>query len=135
MGSCRFRCCGVAVWREGSRDPAYQANEAKEAEFAAARLRVDELRSQIEHHDYRYHVLSAPEVSDVQYDGLVRELTELERRYPQLLTPDSPTQRAGGSASALFAPVRHSARLLSLDNAFDEAQLEPWYTRVVKGLW
>ncbi len=115
-------------------DPADQANEAKEAEFAAARLRVDELRSQIEHHDYRYHVLSGPEVSDAQYDGLVRELTELERRYPQLLTPDSPTQRVGGSASALFAPVQHSSRLLSLDNAFDEAELEAWYTRVVKGL-
>src|SRR5437867_1447837 len=115
-------------------DPVDKANEAREAELAAARLRVVELRSQLEHHDYRYHVLSAPEVSDAEYDGLLRELTELERRHPQFLTPDSPTQRVGGTASALFAPVRHSPRLLSLDNAFDEAELEAWYTRVVKGL-
>src|SRR5450432_3820505 len=115
-------------------DPLDKATEAKEAAFGSARLRVDELRSQIEHHDYRYHVLSAPEVSDAQYDGLVRELTELEARYPQLLTADSPTQRVGGTASVLFTPVQHSSRLLSLDNAFDEAELEAWYTRVVKGL-
>jgi DNA ligase (NAD+) len=109
-------------------------SEAREAELAAARLRVDELRSQIEHHDYRYHVLSAPEVSDAEYDKLVRELTELERRHPQLLTADSPTQRVGGTASELFAPVQHSSRLLSLDNAFDETELEAWYARVIKGL-
>ena len=115
-------------------DPESKANEAREAELSAARLRVDELRSQIEHHDYRYHVLSEPEVSDAEYDRLVRELTELERRHPQLLTADSPTQRVGGAPSALFAPVQHSSRLLSLDNAFDEPELEAWYTRVVKGL-
>jgi DNA ligase (NAD+) len=109
-------------------------SEAREAELAAARLRVDELRSQIEHHDYRYHVLSAPEVSDAEYDKLVRELTELEHQHPQLLTADSPTQRVGGTPSELFAPVQHSSRLLSLDNAFDQAELEAWYTRVIKGL-
>jgi DNA ligase (NAD+) len=115
-------------------DPESKADEAMEAELGAARLRVDELRAQIEHHDYRYHVLSAPEVSDAEYDRLVRDLTELERRHPQLLTADSPTQRVGGAPSALFAPVQHSSRLLSLDNAFDESELEAWYSRVVKGL-
>ena len=125
--------CSWAMDREGM-DPVDKATEAKEAEFGAARLRVEELRAQIEHHNYRYHVLSAPEVSDAEYDELVRELTDLERRHPELLTPDSPTQRVGGAASALFAPVQHSSRLLSLDNAFDEAELEAWYARVVKGL-
>jgi DNA ligase (NAD+) len=111
-----------------------QATEAKEAEFAAARIRAEELRAQIEHHDYRYHVVSAPEVSDAQYDALVRELLDIERRHPTLLMPDSPTQRVGGFAAELFAPVRHSSRLLSLDNAFDEAELDAWHARVVKGL-
>src|SRR3954468_790791 len=97
--------------------PMDQATEAKEAEFAAARIRAEELRAQIEHHNYRYYVASAPEVSDAHYDQLMRELEEIERRHPELLTPDSPTQRVGEVATALFAPVKHSARLLSLDNA------------------
>jgi len=111
-----------------------QATEAKGAEFAAARVRAEELRAQIEHHNYRYYVASAPEISDAQYDQLVRELQDIERRRPELLTPDSPTQRVGEVATALFAPVKHSARLLSLDNAFDDAELEAWHARVVKAL-
>jgi DNA ligase (NAD+) len=111
-----------------------KATEAKEAEFSAARIRAEELRATIEHHNYRYYVVSAPEVSDAQYDALVRELQDIERRHPELLTPDSPTQRVGEVATALFAPVRHSSRLLSLDNAFDDAELEAWHTRVVKGI-
>ena len=111
-----------------------QATEAKEAEFAAARVRAEELRAQIEHHNYRYYVASAPEVSDAQYDRLVRELQDIERRHPELLTADSPTQRVGETATDLFAPVRHSARLLSLDNAFDDTELDAWHTRVLKGL-
>ncbi|HEX9297000.1 MAG TPA: NAD-dependent DNA ligase LigA [Polyangiaceae bacterium] len=111
-----------------------QATEAKEADFAAARLRAEELRAQIERHNYHYYVMAAPEVSDAQYDELVRELSRIERRHPELVTPDSPTQRVGEVATALFAPVQHSARLLSLDNAFDDAELEAWYTRVVKAL-
>ena len=111
-----------------------EATEAKEAEFAAARVRAEELRAQIEHHNYRYYVASAPEVSDAQYDQLVRELQDIERRHPELLTADSPTQRVGETATDLFAPVRHSARLLSLDNAFDDTELDAWHTRVLKGL-
>jgi DNA ligase (NAD+) len=111
-----------------------EATEAKEAEFAAARIRAEELRARIEHHNYRYYVASAPEVSDAQYDQLVRELQDIERRHPELLTADSPTQRVGETATDLFAPVRHSARLLSLDNAFDEAELDAWHTRVLKAL-
>src|SRR5260221_3613457 len=121
----------AAVWSPRVMD---QATEAKEADFAASRKRAEELRAQIEHHDYRYHVMSASEVSDAQYDALMNELLDIERQHPELLVSDSPTQRVGGFATELFAPVRHSSRLLSLDNAFDEAELDAWHARVVKGL-
>ncbi|HEY5090534.1 MAG TPA: NAD-dependent DNA ligase LigA, partial [Polyangia bacterium] len=107
---------------------------AEEAELAAARTRVEELRARIEHHSHRYYVLDAPEISDAEFDRLLRELGALEQRHPRLLTPDSPTQRVGGVAAARFAPVPHSSRLLSLDNVFDEAELAAWHDRVVKGL-
>ena len=106
----------------------------KEAAFADARLRADELRAQIEYHNYRYHVLDAPELSDGEYDKLVRELTAIEESFPELITPDSPTQRVGAPPSEVFAPVRHSERLLSLDNAFGDEDLDAWHARVVKGL-
>lgn len=109
-------------------------SHAKEAELARVRARVESLRAQIEHHDYRYHVLGQPEISDAQYDALFRELSELERRHPALITPDSPTQRVGAPPSALFAPVRHSERLLSLDNVFDDQELSAWYERATRGL-
>jgi DNA ligase (NAD+) len=105
-----------------------------EAELTRARLRVEELRAQIKHHDYCYYVLAAPEISDAEYDELMHELAELERRFPQLVTPDSPTQRLGERPTALFAPVRHSAPLLSLDNAFDRVELEAWLARVERQL-
>jgi DNA ligase (NAD+) len=110
-------------------------HDAAEAELAEARRRVDELRAQIEHHNYRYHVLDAPEIADADYDRLMRELDGLEKKHPELLSPDSPTQRVGGAAvTSLFAPVRHSSQLLSLDNAFDDEELTAWRDRVVKGL-
>jgi DNA ligase (NAD+) len=109
-------------------------HDAQEAELGAAKTRVEELRAKIEHHNYRYYVLDAPEVSDSEFDELLRELKVLEARHPELLTPDSPTQRVGGAASARFAPVTHSARLLSLDNVFDDGELSAWRDRVVKGL-
>ncbi len=110
------------------------ATKKEAAELTEARKRADELRAQIEHHDYRYHVLDDPEISDAEYDALVRELREIEDRFPELITPDSPTQRVGAPPSELFAPVRHSQRLLSLDNAFDHDELDAWHQRVVKGL-
>src|SRR5450432_2534165 len=103
-------------------------------ELAAARARVEELRAQLEHHSYRYYVLDAPEITDADYDLLLRELRALEEKHPDLLTPDSPTQRVGGAPAARFAPVKHSARLLSLDNVFDDEELTAWRDRVVKGL-
>src|SRR5438132_632055 len=105
-----------------------------EKDFGPARVRAEELRSQIDHHNYRYHVLDQPEVSDAEYDALMGELRQIEERFPEFVTPDSPTQRVGAPPSALFAPVEHSARLLSLDNAFNDTDLDAWYARVVKGL-
>jgi DNA ligase (NAD+) len=109
-------------------------HDAADEELAAARARVDELRAQIAHHNYRYYVLDAPEITDPEFDRLLRELGDLEQKHPTLLTPDSPTQRVGGAPSALFAPARHSSRLLSLDNAFDAEELAAWAERVRKGL-
>jgi DNA ligase (NAD+) len=110
------------------------ATTKQEKDRSAAAVEVEELRSKINHHNYRYHVLDAPEISDAEYDALMRELQELEERFPELITPDSPTQRVGAPPSELFAPVQHSAPLLSLDNAFSDADLDAWYARVVRGL-
>jgi DNA ligase (NAD+) len=106
-----------------------------QVELAEAKRRVEELRSQIDHHNYCYYVLDAPEVTDGEFDKLMRELDGLEKKHPELLSPDSPTQRVGGTAvTSLFAPVKHSEPLLSLDNAFDDEELTAWRDRVVKGL-
>ena len=110
-------------------------HDAAQAELAEAKRRVDELRAQIEHHTYCYYVLDAPEISDADFDRLMRELDALEKKHPELMSPDSPTQRVGGVAvTSLFAPVRHSEPLLSLDNAFDDEELTAWRDRVLKGL-
>ena len=89
-------------------------------EVQAAKLRVEELRAIIAHHDYRYYVLDSPEISDAEYDELMRELRQLEEQYPQLITPDSPTQRVSGQPVAAFGIVEHRLPLLSLGNAFSE---------------
>ncbi|MFL5791798.1 MAG: NAD-dependent DNA ligase LigA [Actinomycetota bacterium] len=104
-------------------------------ERAEAKVRVEELRELINHHSYRYHVLDDPEVSDAEYDELIRELRGLEDAFPELITPDSPTQRVGEApVSALFAPVEHRAPMLSLDNAFSLDELNAWGDRVTRGL-
>jgi DNA ligase (NAD+) len=102
----------------------------EERDRAAAKLRVEELRAEIEHHRYRYHVLDDPEVADAEYDELMRELRALEDRFAELQTPDSPTQTVGGVPAALFAPVQHRAPMLSLDNAFTLEELDAWAARV-----
>lgn len=100
-----------------------------------AGARAAELRQQITHHDHRYHVLDAPEISDAAYDALFAELKAIEAARPDLVTPDSPTQRIGARpATDVFAPVTHSARLLSLDNVFDDESFAAWYDRVKKAL-
>jgi DNA ligase (NAD+) len=105
-----------------------------ERELAGAQVRVEELRDQLNYHSYRYYVLDDPEVSDAEYDELTRELASLEERFPELVTPDSPTQRVGISPADLFAPVEHRARMLSLDNAFSHGELEAWAARVERAV-
>jgi DNA ligase (NAD+) len=96
--------------------------------------RVEELRRQIAHHDHRYYVLDDPEISDPDYDDLLRELREIEEANPDLLTPDSPTQRVGGEPLDRFKPVQHHEAMLSLANARDEDELRAWAKRVERQL-
>ena len=93
---------------------------------------IAELREQIRYHLYRYHVLDDPLISDAEYDALMRELRALEQAHPELVTPDSPTQRVGAAPSEKFAKVRHPVPMLSLGNAFDEGDLRAWRDRVVR---
>jgi DNA ligase (NAD+) len=95
----------------------------------AARQRHAALAGEITEHLHRYHVLDSPVISDAQYDALYGELVGLEERYPDLRTPDSPTQRVGDVISTDFAPVEHLERLLSLDNAFSAEELDAWAAR------
>jgi len=98
------------------------------------RERVEELRRQINHHNYRYYVLDSPEISDGEYDRLFRELQELEQQYAGLVTRDSPTQRIGASPLDEFESVRHRVPMLSLGNAFDEDELRAFDERVKRHL-
>jgi len=92
--------------------------------------RAAELRAELEHHNYRYFVLDDPEVPDAEYDRLLRELCDLERAHPSLVTLDSPTQRVGGVAADEFAEARHRQPMLSLDNAFSEEDVTAFDRRV-----
>lgn len=96
------------------------------------KARVDELRRQIVYHGARYHQDDAPEISDAEYDDLVRELASLEEKYPELRSVDSPTQIVGAPPAALFAPVRHRVPMMSLDNAFDPPSLASWVARMTR---
>ena len=108
-----------------------ERREPEERRRSDAKRRVEELRDLINYHDYRYYVLDDPEVSDAEYDELMRELRQLEEEFPELITPDSPTQRVGGQRAAeLFAPVQHRIPMLSLDNAFSWEELNAWGKRV-----
>ncbi len=98
-------------------------------EFTQARKRVESLRKSLNHHIYRYYVLDAPEISDEEYDRLYTELKNLEHDHPELVTPDSPTQRVGAQPSASFGVVHHPLPLLSLSNAFDAEDLAAWWRR------
>jgi len=98
----------------------------------AIQERVAELRREIEYHNERYYTLDAPEISDAEYDALMNELRALEARYPELQSPDSPTQRVGGKLSEKFREVEHRLPMLSLANAFSEEQLRAWYARATR---
>ncbi|HSL25286.1 MAG TPA: NAD-dependent DNA ligase LigA [Acidimicrobiia bacterium] len=96
--------------------------------------RIEALRQMLRYHGYRYHVLDDPEVSDAQYDAMLRELLALEEANPLLITPDSPSQRVGGPIGDLFAPVKHLRPLFSLDNVETVLELDAWEQRMTRQL-
>ncbi len=98
------------------------------------RHRVAALREEIERHNYQYYALDEPLVSDAEYDALFRELVDLEARYPQLATPDSPTQRVGSEPQAVFGELRHGLPMLSLNNAFENEEVVAFDRRAREGL-
>jgi len=91
---------------------------------------LEDLREEIRRHEHLYYVLDAPEISDAEFDRLMQELKKLEAAHPELVTPDSPTQRVGGKPREGFVKVQHSRLMLSLDNAFNEQELRNWERRV-----
>src|SRR5438270_10696762 len=88
--------------------------------------RIEELQQEIRRHEHLYYVMDAQEISDQAFDKLTIELTRLESEHPELVTPDSPTQRVGGKPAEGFRKVRHSRPMLSLDNAYSEEELRDW---------
>ena len=108
------------------------ANTGRQEPPAGARRRHADLSLDITEADHRYYVLDSPTISDIDYDTKMRELRALEERYPELRTPDSPTQTVHGSISTLFTPVEHLERLLSLDNVFTGEDLGGWADRVTR---
>ncbi len=101
---------------------------------AATRKKTERLRDQIRHHDYRYHALDDPEIPDAEYDRLLRELQSIESAHPELITPDSPTQRVGATPVSAFTTVQHELPMLSLGNVFDEDGLREFHQRILKRL-
>jgi len=93
-------------------------------------VQIEQLSEELRHHEHQYYVLDAPEITDAEYDALLRRLQALETQHPELLTPDSPTQRVGGKPREGFIKVPHSSPLLSLDNALNEAELRDFDRRV-----
>jgi DNA ligase (NAD+) len=94
--------------------------------------RAATLRAALHHHNYRYHVLDDPEISDAEFDTMLRELRALEEQHPELRTPDSPTLRVGGAPQERFAKVRHPVAMLSLGNVFDADELRAWNDRALR---
>ena len=95
-----------------------------------AEKKIEALREKTRHHEYLYYVLDQPEISDLDFDKLMQQLKNLEGEHPELLTPDSPTQRVGGKPREGFVKVRHSSPMLSLDNTYSEEELRGWERRV-----
>jgi len=96
----------------------------------AIKKKVEKLREEIEYHNTLYYILDQPEISDAQYDRLMRELEQLEGEYPELRSPNSPTQRVGATPLEAFKIVRHTFPMLSLANAFDESEAKYFDKRV-----
>src|SRR5438105_12330663 len=100
------------------------------AENNDVRARIESLRRDIEEHNRRYYEETAPTISDRQYDGLYRELVDLEQRFPQFASEQSPTRRVGGKPLKQFAQITHRAPMLSLDNTYSEEELREFYARI-----
>nr|BFE90113.1 NAD-dependent DNA ligase LigA [Pseudomonas brassicacearum subsp. brassicacearum] len=100
----------------------------------AVETRIQQLRTELDQHNYRYHVLDEPSIPDAEYDRLFHELKALEEQHPELVTSDSPTQRVGSVALSAFSQVRHEIPMLSLGNAFDETTMREFDRRVTEGL-
>ncbi|MBK5092151.1 MAG: NAD-dependent DNA ligase LigA [Actinobacteria bacterium] len=101
---------------------------------AGAGAEAERLKKELNYHIYRYYSLDDPVISDAEYDELYRKLVELEQKHPDLVTPDSPTQRVGPPPAVGFAPVRHRGRMMSLDNAFSIEELRAFADRALRGL-
>ena len=98
------------------------------------KLRIEKLSREVNKRRYEYHVLDKPDVTDEVYDSLTAELRELEHEYPELVAPDSPTQRIGGKPLSKFQKVRHRVRQWSFDDVFNREELEKWHEKVSR-LW
>src|SRR4051794_33721645 len=96
--------------------------------------RIQELREQLDQHNYRYHVLAKPQISDREFDRLMQELIDLEKAHPEHLSPDSPTQRVGGDVQTQLKSVRHAVPMMSIDNTYSEAEVRAFDERVRKAL-
>src|SRR6266571_643236 len=96
--------------------------------------RIKKLRDEINHHNYLYYAESRPQISDREFDRLLAELIELEKQYPELITPDSPSQRVGGDVQSELKPVRHAVPMMSIDNTYSEEEVRAFDERVRKGL-
>src|SRR3989338_9152100 len=97
-----------------------------------AKERIEKLKAEINHHRYLYHVLDRSEISDAALDSLKHELLKLEQQFPEFITPDSPTQRVGGSPSSFFKKVNHRSPMLSLEDVFNAEEFEDWLARISK---
>src|ERR1700728_2527221 len=95
---------------------------------------VEEVRTELNRHNYLYYVEAKPEISDREYDRMMERLTELEAKHPELVTIDSPTQRVGGQPLEGFATVRHVVPMLSIDNTYSYDEVREWDARVRRGL-
>ena len=95
---------------------------------------IEKLRQEIRRHDYQYYILSQPDIPDKEYDTLMQRLRELENKFPEIITPDSPTQRVSGVIQEGFRTIKHRRKMLSLDNTYSYEELKEWAEKVQKGL-
>src|SRR5665647_3643253 len=108
--------------------------DVMDQDIERAKERAEALRKEIEDHNHRYYVMDNPTISDAQYDKMIRELEKLEKQYPSLASPYSPTQRVGGQPKEGFSTVRHISPMMSLANAFQEYELRDFDRRVRQAL-